>query len=341
MKMKSWLAAVALALALPAAARAQDRGTGYMGILFGREGEETARVERVIPGSPADRAGIRPGDLVVRLNGRAATEEAVEDLREHLDRGETVRLRVRRDGREEERVVVAGERPRQLVIGDDDDHDGPGGVVLLPPDRNRIVIRMDTLAMNVDSLLTRMDSLRVHLRRHAGDSVVIRMDTMMRVWRNGVARALPRAGERLERMGGEVRMLPYMFEFGARSIAGAEFAEMNAGLGRYFHTNEGLLVLQVSPETPAARGGLQAGDVVVEANGRRVAGVGDLREAFARDPRGQEVRLTVLRDGARRQLSVRWNPGDVRTWRVERERAAAGERARVRTRERQRERERP
>ncbi|HEX8244478.1 MAG TPA: PDZ domain-containing protein, partial [Longimicrobium sp.] len=219
----------------------------------------------------------------------------------------------------------------------DDDHDLPGNVVIAPG-HDRIVIRMDTLATSMDSLLVRMDSLRVHLRRHAGDSVVIRMDTMMRVWRNGVARALPRAGERLERMGGELRMLPYMFEFGARSIAGAEFAEMNPGLGRYFHTSEGLLVLQVSPETPAARGGLQAGDVVVEANGRRVADVGDLREAFARDPRGQEVRLTVLRDRARRQLSVRWNPGDVRTWRVERERAAAGERARVRIRERQRER---
>ena len=333
MKIRSWLAAVALALALPAAARAQERGTGYMGILFDRAGVDAARVEQVIPGSPADRAGIREGDVVVRLNGRTATATAIDDLREHLGRGDTVRLRVRRDGREEERVVVAAERPRRLVYRDGGDL--PDGVVVLPRGDERIVIRMDTLAENMDSLLTRMDSLRVHLRRHAGDSIVIRMDTMMRVWRNGMARALPRAGETLERLGGEARMLPYMFEFGARSIAGAEFAEMNAGLGRYFHTSEGLLVLQVSPETPAARGGLQPGDVVVEANGRRVADVGDLREAFARG-QGQEVRLNVIREGERRQLSVRWDPLDCRTWQRHRQRRADEER--VRTRERQRER---
>jgi serine protease Do len=101
-------------------------------------------------------------------------------------------------------------------------------------------------------------------------------------------------------------------------VAGAEFAEMNAGLGKYFHTNEGLLVLQVGPQTPSGRGGLQAGDVVVEAAGRKVERVRDLRDAFTRGA-GQEVRLTVLRDGRRQQLSVRWEP-DTRVYRYETER---------------------
>jgi predicted metalloprotease with PDZ domain len=325
-KIRTWLAAVALAFILPAAARAQDRGSGYMGILFGREDDNAARVERVVRGSPADRAGIRAGDVVVRLNGRAATEQAIDDLRDRLDRGDTVRLRVRRDGREEERVVVAAERPRTLVYGGPDDDDLPGAIVLAPGDE-RVVIRMDTIAAHMDSLLIRMDTIRGRLRRRHGDSIVIRMDTVMRMWRDSLARALPRMGERMR---GEMRMLPYMFEFGPRSIAGAEFAEMNAGLGRYFHTSQGLLALQVAPQTPAARAGLQAGDVVIEANGRAVRDVGDLREAFAGSGRGQEVRLTVLRDGARRQLSVRWEPPEWRTFRTEPGRGLIEERVRER-----------
>jgi S1-C subfamily serine protease len=310
-KIRNWLAALALAASLPAAAHAQDRGNGYMGILFGRDDDDAARVEEVMPGSPADRAGIREGDVVVRLNGHAATEDAIDDLREHLAVGQTVRLRVRRDGREEERTVVAAERPRRVTGTFPGGGRMPGSIVMVPPDGQRIVIRMDTMAVHMDSLLTRMDSLRVRLRGIQSDSFVIRLDTMMRVWRDSLVHVMPRAGQELQRLRGGVSMLPYMFEFGPRSIAGAEFAEMNEGLGRYFHTREGLLVLQVGPGTPAARAGLQPGDVVLEAGGRRVADADDLRNAFMRAD-GQEVRLNVLRDGARRQISVRWEPREVR-----------------------------
>ncbi|MBI5365893.1 MAG: protein kinase [Planctomycetes bacterium] len=41
--------------------------------------ERVLAIERVMPGSPAERAGLRPGDLLVRVEGR--TIESVEDLR--------------------------------------------------------------------------------------------------------------------------------------------------------------------------------------------------------------------------------------------------------------------
>jgi S1-C subfamily serine protease len=170
---------------------------------------------------------------------------------------------------------------------------------------------MDTIAGRIDSLVVRMDSLRSRLRtRHRGDSVVIHMDTVIRVMRDSLRRSLPRVGRELR------TTVPFLNEFGSRSVAGAEFAEMNAGLGKYFRTNEGLLVLQVGPQTPSARGGLQAGDVVVEAAGRKVERVRDLRDAFTRAA-GQEVRLTVLRDGRRQQLSVRWEQPRARTYRYD------------------------
>ncbi|HET7460344.1 MAG TPA: PDZ domain-containing protein [Longimicrobium sp.] len=306
MKTMRWLAAlVALALALPCALGAQDRrgddgrtGGGYMGILFSwNDDDDVAIVRDVVPESPADRAGIRRGDQVVRLNGRAPTEDAVDDLRDDLKPGDSVRLTIRRDGRDEQKTVVAARRPERIagVIP----REGPGGVFTVPPGDGRIVIRLDTIEAHVDSIRRRMDSLRVHLRRQHGDSLVIRIDTITRIMRDSLVRVLPRVQQRL----GEE--LPFLFEFGMRSMAGAEFTEMNPGLGKYFHTAEGLLVLQVAPGTPSARAGLQPGDVVVEAGGRRVARVPDLRNAFTRAD-GQELPLTVLREGRRQQVRVRW-----------------------------------
>ena len=314
MNARRWLlAALALALALPGALRAQEteapRGTGYMGIYFAWDDQGRTEVREVVRGSPADRAGVRSGDLVVRLNGRAPTRQAVDELRESLDRGDSVRLRVRHDGEEADRLIIAAARPRTMVYG------LPGtipGTVYTPGDR-RIVIRMDTSAGRIDSLVVRMDSLRSRLRtRYRGDSLVIHTDTVFRVLRDSLRRQLPRAAREFR------TAVPFLAEFGSRSVAGAEFAEMNAGLGKYFHTSEGLLVLQVGPQTPSARGGLQSGDVVVEAAGRKVERVRDLRDAFTRAA-GQEVRLTVLRDGRRQQLSVRWQP-ETRVWRYETER---------------------
>lgn len=329
MKTRNWLAAlVALAIALPGALGAQDRrdddrrtGGGYMGILFGWDDRGTATVRDVVPESPAARAGVRRGDVVVRLNGRAPTEEAVDDLRERLESGDEVRLVLRRDGREEQRTVIAAERRERIAATFP--RGLPGRVYNVPRGDGSIVIHLDTLEMHVDSLRRRVDSLRGNLRRRHGDSIVVRYDTVMRVLRDSLLRVLPT-------LEGRVReRVPFLMDFGMRSMAGAEFAEMNPGLGRYFRTNQGLLVLQVAPETPAARARLQPGDVVVEANGNRVARLGDLRSAFTR-ANGQEVRLTVVRDGRRQQVPVRWEAPRGERFRIETtERARRGERIRV------------
>ena len=67
---------------------------------------------------------------------------------------------------------------------------------------------------------------------------------------------------------------------------------------------EGLLVERVTPNTPAARAGLQAGDVVTAADARSVGDIADLRRAL----RGREgsVKLEVVRKGKKQDLTVKW-----------------------------------
>jgi S1-C subfamily serine protease len=75
-------------------------------------------------------------------------------------------------------------------------------------------------------------------------------------------------------------------------------------------------VLQVSRSTPAARAGLQGGDVIVRAGGRAVGSVADLRRAFGDDD--GRVRIEVVRQGQRRQLDVEWTGQRMETERRER-----------------------
>jgi membrane-associated protease RseP (regulator of RpoE activity) len=65
--------------------------------------DDALRITQVVPGSPAERAGLRQGDVLVSLDdkefpaGEKAMKEADTLLREELTAGETVRLTVSRE----------------------------------------------------------------------------------------------------------------------------------------------------------------------------------------------------------------------------------------------------
>jgi S1-C subfamily serine protease len=58
------------------------------------------------------------------------------------------------------------------------------------------------------------------------------------------------------------------------------------------------------PDSPAARAGLRAGDLLLEADGRRLAGVQDVQRLMEEEVIGSQVRLVLLRDGLERRLTV-------------------------------------
>jgi S1-C subfamily serine protease len=78
-------------------------------------------------------------------------------------------------------------------------------------------------------------------------------------------------------------------------------ADGQAGLeGR----NEALLVVAVTPESPAAGAGVLVGDLIVEFNGTQVSSPEELLDALAGDLVGHPTSLRVLRGGAPHELTA-------------------------------------
>ncbi|HEX7172289.1 MAG TPA: trypsin-like peptidase domain-containing protein [Candidatus Limnocylindria bacterium] len=93
----------------PALAEAEDLPVDY-GALIGTGGGQSA----IIPGSPAEAAGLQDGDIIVGLNGEPLTEE--NDLATLIlpyEAGDTVTLRILRDNTKTEVEVTLGELPAQ------------------------------------------------------------------------------------------------------------------------------------------------------------------------------------------------------------------------------------
>ena len=71
---------------------------------------------------------------------------------------------------------------------------------------------------------------------------------------------------------------------------------------------QGAVISQVESGSPAERAGARIGDVVVSIDGRPVSDAGDLRNAIGLKPIGEEVRITLLREGREKTLRAEVAP---------------------------------
>jgi type II secretory pathway component PulC len=89
---------------------------------------EGAKVEDVSPGGPAESAGVRAGDLIVRVNGqdiKGGGSRLVARLLREVKPESKVRLRVERDGKERDIEVVARAFSQEVFVYRNDPP--PGG----------------------------------------------------------------------------------------------------------------------------------------------------------------------------------------------------------------------
>ena len=72
------------------------------------------------------------------------------------------------------------------------------------------------------------------------------------------------------------------------------------GLG----VEEGAVVAQVEPDSPAADAGLERGDIITAIDDTAVASFEELAGRIQRQPVGETVTLTVVRQGEEQQVDV-------------------------------------
>jgi membrane-associated protease RseP (regulator of RpoE activity) len=312
------LAAIVAVSSVPPAGHAQSTGGAWLGVTTQdldddlREGiDYTGRgvlVARVIADSPADRAGIRKGDVIVSLNSRTVDtpEDLVREVRAATP-GQRVSLRIVRDGDTITETVTLGDR-------DDSRDDEWRSEVPAPPAPPAAPAPRTPRAPRAPAAPDDDDDDRT-MRWHSFDS-------------DGLARLH------------ELEDLPGFrgFEFNngsgftmlGRGRLGVRVEDLNDDLASYFQVpgGKGALVVEVLDDTPAERAGLKAGDVITRVGDTAVDGTNDLQRAV-RSEEGS-VSVTVVRKGASRSFEA--DLGDAP--RVMRLRDREGARPRVQVRPR-------
>jgi serine protease Do len=105
-------------------------------------------------------------------------------------------------------------------------------------------------------------------------------------------------------------ILPQLREKGkvTRGFMGVSVSDLSPDLVQAFNLpqgTKGALVQSVVPRGPAAKAGVEPGDLVVAMNGKAVETASDLTRSVALVPPGQSVNITVLRKSDKKQLSFK------------------------------------
>jgi len=117
--------------------------------------------------------------------------------------------------------------------------------------------------------------------------------------RDDVFRGIEQNFPRIESGNGD-----FIFSFGGNRRIGVSTQGLTKQLADYFGVKDGgLLITSVTENSPAAKAGLKAGDVITTADGEKVTSSGDLTRAINKKDDGA-VTLTVVRDHGTRTVTV-------------------------------------
>lgn len=304
-----------------------------------------ALVDGVIPGSPADAAGLREGDLIVEVDGHKVTsvDDAVDLVRDR-EAGDKVLVVVERNGERRGLKAVLGNREegqaqvrsrvdkdvRRMLEKqrapearqdreDQDQNDRPGMAPRWKQDDdqdesygqgegNTFRWKQDedqdesygrgegrAFRWKEDDGDRNDNDKDVHIFRFRRDKdhpgrkgMVLEFD------HNGKQKRLHIAPPDLRFLGGNGGYL------------GVETMSLGDQLAGYFQVPDGrgALVTRVIKDTPAAKAGLEAGDVIVAVDGKDVDDSGDLGSRIRNHEPGDSVKIDVIRKGQTRTLNA-------------------------------------
>jgi len=313
-KLARWLAAASLLVlvttpslaAAPAAGGSgSTTGKGWLGVSTQptdadlKKGLDLTQdgllVNQVTRDSPADRAGLEKGDVILSYNSRSVTTpEQLRDLVRNTAPGRSVALGIWRDGARKSLDVKVGD---VTDSGDEDSFDAP--VPPTPPTppappsppspRSSVRIErgddgdtrmwVDGRELTDDEVKDKLKNMKVKLKSLDGDGMWSWDDGPgMHMYTTPSARSRGRLGVRVDELD----------------------KDMADALG--VTASKGALVREVIEDTPAQKAGIRAGDVIVKVGTDTVDDPDDLTRAL-RDREGK-VSIDVLRKGARRSVSA-------------------------------------
>jgi C-terminal processing protease CtpA/Prc len=259
-----------------------------IGVVLGYA-DNAVELAAVTPGGPAEKAGLRAGDKIVAINGKAvadvakasgpvsaaiADEAAVDAARTligELKAGDTVRIDYERAGKRASASVPAERRESwnwPLIAGD----------------INERMAQVRALR----------EGTRIELPHVDSEQIQVIVEKSMDAAQDAIEATMnnPKVAEAMR---GAERELHRVMVFSGQAYD-LRMAPVDTELGRYFGASEGVLVLSKGENSPAE---LKTGDVLLSVGGTRVESSTDVMRAMARAEPGSALNVELLRDKQR------------------------------------------
>jgi S1-C subfamily serine protease len=198
---------------------------------------------KIVPDSPAARAGLKENDVITEINGqRVEGSEQFRRMIREIPTGRTAQLSVWRDGRQQ------------------------------------------TIAVTL------------------GKSEAAHHHTMLALTPGAYAFQMPE----LQELPALEDLRNFSFSVSGRVRLGIDAEDLEGDFGNYFGApdGEGVLVRNVLENSPAAKAGLKAGDVITSMDGERIHSARELREKLMMKKDAKSVKLGLLRNRSELSLTV-------------------------------------
>jgi S1-C subfamily serine protease len=234
---------------------------------------EYPRIDSVYPGSPASKAGLRRGDVVLLLGGQDARRPvALDKLLRPLAK---VPVRVQREGAQKDYTVVVEKRPTDF----------------------------NSECANVDQVIgPEFDQPMIYMRSRLGQRTPFPLPVFPR---SQTPTAAPDAPTSPVPPMPPVAGFMYGFSTSNSAIAGATLMPLDDDWRATLGVDNGVLVTKVLPGTPSKDSGLHAGDVIISADGQTVASVRSLSRIVG-NAKANSVKLQIIRSGKPQVITLRW-----------------------------------
>ncbi len=246
-------------------------------VLHNRVRDKGVKLAAVTPDAPADKAGLKAGDQLIRLNDQDLTRSGAAGLAYKMlkdaQEGDEFHFVYLRDG-EQRSALVTAEIIEPATIFSFNDSNSANSIFTGNP--MEFELFSNNMKMDLDQLKTwAKDRRDFSIRLNDGR------------WRNFAG----------PWVGGDDGPVVWNLALGWASL---QMAELNPSLAEYFGVEEGVLIINSALEDAD----LEGGDVITEIDGEAVSSPADAMRILTRFSDHESVNLSVMRHGETLAVAV-------------------------------------